>query len=149
MEDGKWFCFFVWSRKSLRWRAGHVFHCCSMTKKVPLVLLYRIPMCKILTSQIQKEISYSLIYHKLFTEEQKGCHKGAWESGDLLFIEQHIRIENKVRQKKKNGTMVWINYNKAEDIVQWSWIVDCLKMYKISVKIIKFVMEARKNENWI
>ena len=35
--------------------------------------------------------------------------------------------------------MEWIDYKKAYDMVPQSWKIDCLKMYKISGKIIKFM----------
>ena len=45
-----------------------------------------------------------------------------------------------VDDKKKQ-----VNYKKAYDIVTKTWIVDGLKMYKISNKVIKFITGAMKN----
>ena len=74
---------------------------------------YRPIMCllvmwKILTAQIREEIYYSLISHELFPEEQKGCHKGTRGTGELLYIDQHIFNESKMRWK--NMAMVLIDY---------------------------------------
>ena len=69
--------------------------------------------------------------------------QGTRETGDLLDIDQHILKEGKAR--RKNVTMAWIDYKKASDIVQQTQIIECLKMYKISNKIIKFIMEVMKN----
>ena len=41
--------------------------------------------------------------------------------------------------------MAWINHKKAYDMVQQSWIIDYLKMYKIYNKVIKFIKETMKN----
>ena len=41
--------------------------------------------------------------------------------------------------------MVWIDYKKAYDMVPPNWKIDCIRMYKISSKVIKFITEAMKN----
>ena len=51
---------------------------------------------------------------------------------------------NKTRQK--NLAMEWIEDEKAYDIVAQSWIINCLKMYKISSEVIKFI--GNTMENW-
>ena len=56
-------------------------------------------MQKILTAQIREGIYYLLISHKLFPEEQKGCYKGTRGTGNLLYIDQHILKESKMRLK--------------------------------------------------
>ena len=86
-------------------------------------------MWKILTAQIREEIYYSLTGRGLFPEEQKGCCKGSRGTEKLLYIDQHILNENKTR--RKNLAMVSIDNKKAYDMVPQSWIVNCLKMYKI------------------
>ena len=35
--------------------------------------------------------------------------------------------------------MAWIDNKKAYDIVPQSWIINCLKMYKISQEVINFI----------
>ena len=49
------------------------------------------------------------------------------------------------QNKRKNVAMVWIDNKKHEDMVLLSWIIDCLKMYKISDKVKKFITETMKN----
>ena len=73
---------------------------------------YRLITClpmvgKILMAQIREEIFYSLISRKLFPKEQKGSYKGRSETGDLLYIDQHIFKESKTR--RKNVAMVSID----------------------------------------
>ena len=41
--------------------------------------------------------------------------------------------------------MAWIDYKKVYDMVSQSYMIDCLKMYKISDKVIKFIEETMKN----
>ena len=94
-------------------------------------------MWKILTAQIRKEIYNSLTSHGLFSEEQKGYRKGSRRTAELLYIDQHILSESKTR--RKNLAMAWVDYKKAYDMVPPSWIIKCLKMYKISYEVINFI----------
>ena len=61
----------------------------------------------------------------------------------LLYIDQYILNESKNR--RKNLAMAWIDYKKAYDMVRQSWIINCLKMYKISHEIINFIEKTMKN----
>ena len=54
---------------------------------------------QILTVQIMEEIYYSLVSREVFPEEQKRCRKGTRETGDLLYIDQHILKESKMTKK--------------------------------------------------
>ena len=47
-------------------------------------------------------------------------------------------------QAKKNLAMAWIDYKKSYDMVPQSWIISCLKIYKISNEVIKFIGKTRK-----
>ena len=100
-------------------------------------------MRKILTAQIREEIHYSLISCGLFPDEQNGYRKGSRGTAKLLYIDQHIINESKNR--RKNLAMAWIDYKKAYDMVPQSWIINCLKMYKISHEIINFIEKNMKN----
>ena len=99
-------------------------------------------MWKILTAQIRKEIYYSLTSCGLFPEEQKGCCKGSRGTSELLYIDQHILSKNKIWWK--NLAMPWIYYKKAYDMVPQSWIINCLKMYKISQEVINIIEKTMK-----
>ena len=94
-------------------------------------------MWKILTAQIRDKIYYSLSSRGLFPNEQKGCRKGSRGTAELLYIDYHILNESKTR--RKNLAMAWIDYKKAHDMVPQSWIIFCLKMYKISHEVINFI----------
>ena len=95
-------------------------------------------MWKILTSQIRKEIYYSLTSRGLFPEEQKGSR----DTTELLYIDQRILIESKT--SRKNLPMAWIDYKKAYDMVPQRWIINCLKMYKILHEVINLIEKTMK-----
>ena len=40
--------------------------------------------------------------------------------------------------------MAWIDYKKAYDMFPQSWIINCLKMYKISDEVINFIEKTMK-----
>ena len=60
----------------------------------------------------------------------------------LLYIDQHIL--NKSKTRRKNLPMAWINNKKAYDTVLQSWIINYLKMYKVSDEIINFIEKTMK-----
>ena len=99
-------------------------------------------MWKILTAQIREEIYYSLTSRGLFPDEQKGCCKVSKGTVELFYIDQHILNESKTR--RKNLAMAWIDYKKAYDMVPYSWIIDSVKMYKISDEVINFIDKTMK-----
>ena len=78
----------------------------------------------ILTAQIKEKIYYSLSSRRLFLEEQKGYRKRSRDTAELLDIDQHILTKT----RRKNQATAWT------DIVPESWMINCLKMYKISHK---------------
>ena len=99
-------------------------------------------MWKILTAQIRENIYNSVTSRGMFSDEQKECHKGSRGTAELLYIDQHILNESKTR--RKNLAMAWIDNKKAYDMVPQSWILHCLKMYKISHEVIKFIEQTMK-----
>ena len=72
-------------------------------------------MWKILMAQIKEEVYYSLISHEIFPDKQKECHKWTRGTRELLYIDQHILNESKMRWK--NLAMAWIVYKKTYDMV--------------------------------
>ena len=65
------------------------------------------------------------------------------EAQQLLYIDYPILSERKTRWKKKLA-MAWIDYKKANDMVPQSWVINCLKMYKISHEVINFTEKTQK-----
>ena len=99
-------------------------------------------MWKILIAQMREEIYYSLTSRGLFPGEQKGCCKGSRGTAELIYMDQHIL--NEIKTRWKNLAIAWIDYKKAYDMVLQSWIINCLKMYKISHEVINFIDEIMK-----
>ena len=100
-------------------------------------------MWKILTAQIREKIYYSLTSRGLFPDEQKGCRKGSRGTAELLVIDEHILKESKT--KRKNLAMAWLDNKKAYDMLPQSWILHCLKMYKISHEAINLHRTDHEN----
>ena len=99
-------------------------------------------MWKISTAQVREEIYYSLTSRRLFTEEQKGSFKGSRGPAELLYLDQHILIESKTR--RENLAMAWVDYKMVYDMVPQSWIINSLKIYKISHEVINFIEKTMK-----
>ena len=100
-------------------------------------------MRKILAVQIKEEIYYSLIRLGLFPEEQKGCRKESRDTGVFLYIDHHTLNKNKTRRKYLS--IAWIDNKDAYDMVPRCWIINCLKMYKISDEVTNFIEKTMKN----
>ena len=73
----------------------------------------------------------------MFPDDQKGCRKGTRGTAELFYIDQHIL--NKSKYGRKNLAIAWIDNKKAYDMVPQSWIINCLKMYKMSHQVINFI----------
>ena len=67
---------------------------------------------EILTAEIGGGIYFSLSSRGLFPEEKKEFHKGSRGKAELLYIDQHILNESKIR--RKNLAMSWIDYKKSK-----------------------------------
>ena len=61
---------------------------------------------------------------------------------ELLHIDQHVLNESKMR--RKNPAMAWIVYKRLYHMIPQSWIINCLKMYKISDEIVNFIEKTMK-----
>ena len=57
-------------------------------------------------------------------------------------MDKHILKESKT--KRKNLDMARVDYKTAYNMVPQSWIIDCLKMYKIYDEGIKFIENTMK-----
>ena len=87
--------------------------------------------------QIRGQIYYSLISRGILPEDQKGYPKRTRGREELLYIDQHILNESKTR--RKNLAMAWIDNKRSYDMVLQSWILHCLKMYKIPDQVVQFI----------
>ena len=51
-------------------------------------------------------------------------------------------IPSEVHQRKKNLETVWVDYRKAYDSVPHSWIIHCLKTFRVAENICVFMTKA-------
>ena len=71
------------------------------------------------------------------TPEQRGGKENCYECKDQLMINN--AIPENCKKKKKNLSAAWIDYKKAFDSVSHSWILACLRMYKINPVLTTFI----------
>ena len=95
---------------------------------------------EILTIQIREEITWMLQIISRRIERVLQENKRNWLS--IIYRSAYTQGD----QKKVGKYCYGIDYKKADDMVQLTWIIEYLKMYKMSNKIINFFMEAM--ENW-
>ena len=78
---------------------------------------------KLLKVAVVDQIYGDLDKLKLLPVEQKGCRKKSRQNNDFLYIDR--AVIRKVKFRKKNLAMVWIDYKKAHDTVPHLWIKEC------------------------
>ena len=91
---------------------------------------------------IKEEIYNTLISNRLFPEKQKRCRKETRVTGELIYINQNLLTESKTKQK--NSAIALSDYKKACDMVHHSWIIHCLKIYKIFDEVINLSRKPGK-----
>ena len=97
-------------------------------------------MWKLLTGILSEEMYQHLKQQQLLSKEQKGCKKRSRETKDQLLIDKMI-VRN--CKRRHNGLAVgWIDYRKAYHMVLHSWIIECLKMFKVADNMIKLIMDS-------
>ena len=97
-------------------------------------------VCTVNKSPRTKKKSGNLSYApRIFGRTETGTKEKAY----LQFIDQHII--NKTKMRRKNAANRWMDYRKAFDIILQTWIIECQKIYKISDKVINFIMKSKKN----
>ena len=85
---------------------------------------------------------YSLTTRGMFPKDQKGCRKGSRGTAELHYLDQLILNKSKTRRKDQGKP--WIDNKKSYDMVPQSWIINCLKIYKISHEVINFIEKTMK-----
>ena len=102
-------------------------------------------MWKILTAEIREKIYYSLTSRGLFPDKQKGCRKGS--SRITIHRSTHPKWEQDKTEKSSYG-LAWLQ--EGIWYAPQSWILHCLKMYKISHEVINFIEQTMKTRrvNW-
>ena len=96
---------------------------------------------KLLTGVIAKVFGF-LDTNLLLPQEQKRCRRKSRRTNDLLFTDKIMR---EIKMRKRNLSMAWIDYKKADDIVPHSRIIDCLETVGINEKIRRLLAESIKS----
>ena len=92
---------------------------------------------KILTSVITDRLYNHQENESIMTPEHRGEKKDCYGCKDQLMI-NNVILEH-CKKKKKNLSTAWIDYKKAFDRVPHSWILACLRMYKINPVLTTFI----------
>jgi hypothetical protein len=103
---------------------------------------------KTMTGILGRKIYAHLEKNKMIPSAQKGCIRNTRATKDQLLIDRAI-VED-ARKKQKNLSICWIDFQKAFDMVPHSWIIQTLRMYKVSEVLVKFLSESMKKWNlWL
>ena len=78
--------------------------------------------------------------NKYMNKTQKGIGNGSRGTKHQLLIDKAVIQDSKHRQT--NLAMAWIDYKKAYDSVPHSWILECLKLYKINPNITSLIQNS-------
>ena len=71
---------------------------------------------------------------------QRGIGGGSRGSKHQLLIDQSVAKD--ARSRRTNLAMSWIDYKKAYDSVPHSWILECLRLYKIDPRLVTFIRQS-------
>ena len=82
--------------------------------------------------------------NEMLPEEQKGCKRNSMGTKDQLLVDKTILADCKRRHK--NLAMAWVDYKNAYDMVPHSWIIACLRLYRVSDNVVNF--KERSMTNW-
>lgn len=69
------------------------------------------------------------------------------EEHNQLFIDKMLMKE--VKQRKKNVTMAWVDYEEAYDMVPHSWLDECFEIFGIAdnvKRLLSNTMKTRRTE---
>jgi hypothetical protein len=100
---------------------------------------------KTLTGILSSKIYEHLIRNDMIPLAQKGCIRNSRATKDQLILDKEITKDAKKRQR--NLSMAWIDFQKAYDMVPHSWIIESLKLYKVSETVINFLHQSMKSWN--
>ena len=129
----------IWLRGKLPWsRKAHSNKRISRNYRPITCLLMK---WSLLTALIREEIYYSLVRCGLLLEEQKRCHR---RNDERL---NHYTMINTSWRRAKQGEKCNHGVDRHQYGLWYSlktWILECLKTYKMSDYIIKSIMEGIK-----
>ena len=92
---------------------------------------------KCLTGIVSEKMLEHLNSYNIIAVEQQGAIKHSYGTKTQLLINKSV-VEDAMR-RRKNLSMLFIDYSKAYDSVPHKWILEVLSVYKISPVIINFL----------
>ena len=90
----------------------------------------------ILTDNIHEHVTTN----NILPLEQKGIRRKERGCKDHLILDKIITEDAK--RKKRNLSVMWIDYQKAYDSIPHSWLIAMMRLYKIDDKTIKFIIKS-------
>ena len=98
---------------------------------------------KLLTLIFTDQIYTHVVENNILPLEQKGIRRKAKGCKDQLLLDKAVTEDAK--KKKKNLSLMWIDYKKAYDSVPHSWIQELMKIYKFNSNIMNFITHTMKD----
>ena len=78
---------------------------------------------------------------------QKGIGKDTRGSKHQLLIDRAVARDSKARQT--NLSTAWIDYRKAYDSMPHTWILECLKLYKVNPALRTFIGNSMRHWKYL
>ena len=97
---------------------------------------------KCLSGVLSEKITKHLNEFSILAQEQQGAIKDSYGTKVQLIINKTL-VEDAIR-KRKDLSMVYVDYAKAFDSVPHQWTLDVMAAYKINPVIIRFLAAAMK-----
>ena len=94
-------------------------------------------MWKLMTEIIAESMYVFLENENVLPEEQKGCRRKSRGTKYQLLIEKTILKDCKRRHT--NLATAWIDYRNAYDMVPHTWIMECMRLFRVANNITEFI----------
>ena len=97
---------------------------------------------KLLTFIFTDQIYTHVTENNTIPLEQKGVRRKARGCKDQLLLDK--KITEDAKKKKKNLSLMWIDYKKVYDSVPHLWIQEFMQIYKFNTHITNFITHRMK-----
>ena len=77
--------------------------------------------------------------------EQKGCKRKSRGTKDQILIDKTVL--NDCRKRHTSLGMAWIDYEKAYDMVPYSWILESLELARVEKNAVELILRSMKGWN--
>ena len=97
-------------------------------------------MWKLLAGIISEHLYSFSEVEKILPEEQKGCKRNSRGNKDQVLLDKAVLRDCK--RRSRNLAIAWIDYRKAYDVNQHSWISECLELFGVAENTKKFLVNS-------